>query len=128
MRVVLNFRRQKSEVGGRNGEGGKRQSAQSMAHGVKTEDREQKSEDRNRKSEVGGRNGEVRRQILRLQILLLNAHTPCALPYAHNYLSQFLTFSASHFLIFLACPVPRNPAPRTPHPEPRNTHPASRNP
>jgi hypothetical protein len=36
--------------------------------------------------------GEVRRQILRHQIVLLNTHTPRALPYAHSLISAKLFF------------------------------------
>jgi len=38
-------------------------------------------------------------------------HALCALPYAHNYQPQFLTFPASHLPSFLACPAPRNSQP-----------------
>jgi hypothetical protein len=57
-------------------------------------------------------------------------HALCALPSAHNYLSQFLTFSASHLPIFLACPATRTPylATRNTLPATRNTQPATRTP
>ena len=64
-------------------------------------------------------------------------HALCALPYAHNYQPQFLTFPASHLPSFLACPATRTPrlatrnpqlASRTPHPASRSSQPATRNP
>ena len=48
--------------------------------------------------------------------------TQRAMPYAYNYLLQFLTFPPSHLPTFQACP-----APRIPHPATRNPHtPATR--